>query len=202
LRYLSRDSVDLQKLRDILTDIVADDKRAGEVIEALRTIMRRQKTERRVIHASGVVRDVLTLLHSELVDQQIAVKVETEADSRVWADRAQLQQVILNLMINGIDAMRNKPPLARLFKLAVWRADNGTVRISIEDSGVGVAPGDSEKLFDPFWSTKADGTGMGLPICRSIIESHDGMIWSESEPGVGSTFFISLPHANGVAEAQ
>lgn len=202
LRYLSRDSVDLEKLRDILSDIVADDKRAGEVIEALRTIMRRQKTERRVIHASGVLRDVLALLHSELVDQQIAVKVETEADSRVWADRAQLQQVILNLMINGIDAMRSKPALERLFKLAVWRADNGTVRISIEDSGVGVAPGDSEKLFDPFWSTKADGTGMGLPICRSIIESHDGMIWSESEPGVGSTFFISLPHATGVAEAQ
>jgi signal transduction histidine kinase len=193
LRFIANGNLDKQEITGILSDIVADDKRAGEIIEALRVMLRRQKTERKIIDVSNIVNDVLGLLHTEIVSQAVVVDAAFAEGNFVQVDRAQIQQVVLNLLMNAIDAVRPRPAGLRRISIKVIAAPESEVHISISDSGIGISPDRYEKLFDGFWTTKSRGTGMGLAICRSIVESHGGRIWVEANDGPGSTFYFALP---------
>jgi len=193
LRLLAGNALPPQEIRDILDDIVSDSKRAGEIIESLRMMLLRQRTERKPVDAAEVVLDVIGLLHSEFIRQRVEVEHGCIPGSVVLADRGQIQQVVLNLMINGIDAMLPLPVGQRRLRAAVGRTDEGEVRIEVRDYGVGITQGKLHQVFDGFWTTKSRGMGMGLAICRSIVESHGGRIWVERNGSAGSTFFVALP---------
>jgi C4-dicarboxylate-specific signal transduction histidine kinase len=193
LRFLAREKPDLGEIRDILTDIVRDDKRAGAVISGLRTMLRRQAPERVMVELAGTLREVLDLLHSELLTHRVEVATDFEAGSIVLADRAQLQQVVLNLITNAIQAMQGQPAEERRLTLSASRTGEGEVRIAVRDSGVGIPEDKLATVFDPFWTTKDQGMGLGLAVCRTIVESHGGAIWVEANPDRGVTFLFRLP---------
>jgi C4-dicarboxylate-specific signal transduction histidine kinase len=195
VRFLARDALDPQEMRELLSDIIADDKRAAEIIESLRIMMRRQRTARERIDLADVVHDVTRLLHSEFIRQEVDVTPVYTRDCVVLGNRAQIQQVALNLMVNGIEAMQHVPAGGRRLRVAVERTEAGRIRIGVRDSGVGIRSEEMARMFDAFWTTKSNGTGMGLTVCHSIIESHGGRIWGERNDDAGSTFFVELPAA-------
>ncbi len=199
LRLLGRGQLEAEENRQILTDIVADCKRAGSVIESLRITLRRQKTEHRSEDVSGIVQQVIRLLNTELITQKVNVKVRCLPGCVAQVDRAQLQQVLINLVMNAIEAMPAQPGARRLW-VSVTRAD-GEVVIAIRDNGVGIPPEQIGKVFEAFWTTKARGTGMGLSICRAIVEAHGGRIWAKRN-AVGSTFCVALPPHPAPAHAE
>jgi signal transduction histidine kinase len=206
LRFLALEDPDLGEIRAILRDVVADDKRAGEIIDSLRLMLRRQKTDRDVIDIGDVAREVGALLRGELVQKQVGFALEDGRGCLALADRAQIQQVLLNLMMNAIEAMQPKAPAGRTLRVAVRDTGAGEVQVSVRDSGVGITQEQFSKIFDAFWTTKSRGTGMGLAIARSIIESHGGRITVQSRVGEGATFVVSLPAAapprRGAATAE
>jgi signal transduction histidine kinase len=195
LRFLSANTPDLEEFRTILKEIVADDKRAGEIIESLRMMLRRQKADRDVIDLADVAREVAAFLHSELLDKQVELELDCAPGCHALADRVQLQQVLINLMMNAIEAMHSKPPRERSLRISVHDTGVGEVRVSVRDTGVGITQEEFAKIFDAFWTTKSRGTGMGLAIARSIIESHGGRITVDSGDGSGATFVVWLPAA-------
>ena len=195
LRLLDRPDTDQAEIREILQDVVADDKRAGNVIGTLRTMLRREKTEPRRMDLANTVRDVLMLLNSELVGQHVEVETVLAADSFVLADRTQTEQVLLNLVMNGMDAMRQRPAQERKLRIAVSRIGETAAQIAVRDSGMGISDDDLEKVFDAFWTTKTLGMGMGLAVCKSIVDSYGGRIWVERNNDRGVTFFFTLPLA-------
>jgi two-component system, LuxR family, sensor kinase FixL len=195
LRLVDRPDVDLAEIREILHDVVADDRRAGEVIGTLRTMLRRGKTEPRTMDLSNTVRDVLMLLNSELVGQHVEVETILAPGSFVLADKTQTEQVLLNLVMNGVDAMRPRPTAERRLRIEVSRLSEPAAQIAVRDSGMGISDDDREKVFDAFWTTKPTGMGMGLAVCKSIVDSYGGRIWLERNSDRGVTFFFTLPLA-------
>jgi PAS domain S-box-containing protein len=195
LRFLARDEPDLAELREILGDIVRDDKRAAAVISGLRAMMRHRETERESVDMAAVLTEILGLLHSELIGAGIELSSHFEQGCRVVADRVQLQQVVLNLVMNAVEAMRDSKTAERRISVACQTAD-GAVRVRVQDTGPGIPPERRESVFDAFASTKLQGMGLGLAICRSLVESHGGRIWLEaSDGGCGSTFNFEIPAA-------
>ena len=148
---------------------------------------------------AATVRDVLVLLNSELVGQHVEMETDLAQDSFVLADRTQTEQVLLNLVMNAIDAMRQQPAHERRLRITLARTGQNTATVAVRDSGTGIAGDDLEKVFDAFWTTKSLGMGMGLAVCKSIIESYGGRIWVEPNKDRGVTFFFTLPLAR---EAQ
>jgi two-component system, LuxR family, sensor kinase FixL len=195
MRFIARDALDPQEMREILSDIVADDKRAAEIIESLRIMLRRQKTGRELVDIAHVLHDVIRLLHSEFIRRQVVVEHVCDPDCLVRANRSQIQQVALNLMVNGIEAMDQVPVGRRRLRVEVRRLANDKIRLGVRDSGVGIAPEALDKVFDAFWTTKSSGTGMGLAVGHSIIEAHGGRIWIDRNDDAGCTFFVELPAA-------
>ncbi len=193
LRFLARDNPDLEEIRAILSDIVRDDKRAGAVISGLRSMLRQQEAERVRVDLAGTLGEMLELLNSELLTHQVEVDTDFESGCTVLADKAQLQQVVLNLAMNAIEAMREQPAGARRLALSVARAGEGQVQVAVRDAGVGIPAEKLATVFDAFWTTKAQGMGLGLAICRSIVESHGGAIWVEANQDRGVTFYFRLP---------
>src|SRR5574341_282735 len=193
LRFLDRENPDLGEIREILTDIVRDDKRAGAVISGLRTMLRRQEPERVRVELAGALREVLDLVHSELLTHQVEVTADFEAGCAVLADKAQLQQVVLNLVMNAIQAIQGQPADRRRLALSASRTGEGEVRVAVRDAGVGIPEENLATVFDPFWTTKGQGMGLGLAVCRAIVESHGGAIWVEANPDRGVTFVFRLP---------
>jgi signal transduction histidine kinase len=195
MRFIARDALDAREMREILSDIIADDKRAAEIIESLRIMLRRQKTGRELIDVSSVVRDVMRLLHTEFIRRQVEVERVCDLGCLALANRAQVQQVALNLMVNGIEAMAAVPARRRRLRVEVGRTAQDKIRFAVRDSGVGISREALDKVFDAFWTTKSNGTGMGLTVCNSIIEAHGGRIWIERNEDAGCTFFVELPAA-------
>ncbi len=193
LRFLDQGNPDLREIREILQDIARDDKRASAVISGMRALARRQETERERIDLAEVLQQVRELLHSELVARGVQVETDLEAGCIVLADRAQIQQVALNLVMNAVEAMEGQPVEQHRLQLSLSRADGAHVQVAVRDSGKGIPADGFAKVFDPFWTTKAQGIGLGLGICRSIIESHGGKIWVERNVGRGVTFYFRLP---------
>lgn len=192
LRLLAQDPPDLTEARDILADIVSEDQRAGEVIRRLRSLLKHGETSLRPLPVNDVLDEVLHLIRSDLIGQGVTVKLALAAHlPPSLADRIQIQQVLLNLIRNACEAMAMNPPARKMLTLATAHLD-GMVRISVSDSGCGLPP-DAERVFEPFHTTKKDGLGLGLSICRSIVSAHHGRLWAEAPVGAGATFHLELP---------
>jgi signal transduction histidine kinase len=194
LRFLKNDELNADEMRDILTDIVASDRRAGEVLSALRAMLRRQRTTRITFDAADAVRDVLALVRSELMTEQIPVESSLPPQCWVSADKTQIEQVILNLVMNSIDAMRGQNSAKKLW-IGIEALADREVQVSVRDSGRGVPAGKLDKVFEAFWTTKKKGLGMGLSVCRAIVESYGGRIWCESNRSGEVIFTFKLPTA-------
>jgi PAS domain S-box-containing protein len=193
LHFLESGRVDLNEFREILRDIIQDDKRAGNVIRSLRSMMRREDGERQPVILNDILNDVVAILHSEAVFRNVVIETEFTASlPPVLSDGIQLQQVILNLIMNAAEAMSGTSPKERKIVLRAGAADN-RVRVTVRDFGQGVAQENLERLFQPFFTTKESGLGMGLAISKSVIEAHGGRIWAENNPGGGATFTFELP---------
>ena len=191
---LKADGAATAELREILEDIAADDRRAGEVIDHLRSLVKKTGTELQLLSVNEVVNQVLELLRTDLQHRGVVVSTRLcEPVPLVLADRVQLQQVVLNLVMNACDAMSVTPPGERL--LVVSTATHGDARIEVRDRGSGIAPDALARVFEPFVTTKRDGLGLGLAICRSILTAHGGHIWATNNPERGVTFVVSLPLA-------
>jgi two-component system sensor kinase FixL len=193
-RLLGDSQPDLEELREILADIVADDDRAGEIIQRLRTLLRKGELEFRDLDVNALVLDVARLVRSDAIIKSISVTLDLASDlPRVRADRVQLQQVILNLMLNAIDAVMSRPATDRKLLIRTGAGTDGTVNVAVRDSGPGIPPDKLERIFEPFFTTKASGMGMGLAIARTILHSHGGRLWAENAPGGGVAFTLALP---------
>ncbi len=193
-RLLGDGEPDFDELREILADIVADDDRAGEIIQRLRTLLRKGELEFQVLDVNQLVRDVAGLARSDAIIKNVSVTLDLASDlPRVRADRVQLQQVILNFILNGLDAVMSRPATDRKLLIHTEAGTDGTVKVAVRDSGPGIPPDKLERVFEPFFTTKANGMGMGLAIARSILHSHGGRLWAENAPGGGATFTLALP---------
>jgi two-component system sensor kinase FixL len=191
LRFMAKESIDVGEIREILGDIVRDDKRAGAVINGLRSLLQQQETPHAEVDLAHCIEEVIELLHSEFVQLDIVVERMLETGLTVRANKTQIQQVLLNLMINAIEAMAGQAGEHTL-KITLTLA-GAKAQISIRDNGTGIPEGKLERIFDGFYTTKPQGLGMGLEVCRAIIESHRGAIWAENNPDRGATFYFTLP---------
>ena len=183
---------DLQELEAALADIVAADRRAGEVIQRLRGLFRQGEASLKPLSLNELIEEVLRLINSDLIGRGVSVVRDLAADlPSVSGDRVQLEQVLINLIVNASDAMSANAPGTRRLHLQTKRED-GMVRAAVRDEGGGL-PGDVERLFQPFYSIKAQGLGLCLAICRSIINAHHGRLWAEPHPERGAIFQFELP---------
>jgi signal transduction histidine kinase len=193
-RMLELGQFDPAELGEILENIAADDLRAGTVIDHVRNLVRKEQAQWGSLSINQVVGEVLNLMRSDLQYRRVAVSTRLgEPAAMVWADRVQLQQVLLNLIVNACDAMNDRPPNERL--LLISTARNGDARIEVRDQGTGISPDALSSIFDPFVTTKRDGLGLGLAICRTIVAEHHGQMWAVNNPDRGATIIVSLPLA-------
>ena len=197
-RFLRKAPPDLVELGNILSDIVDDNKRAGEVIHGLRDLLRKRELSREPLELNELVHDVVRLLGSDAVIRNLTCTLELHpAPLVVVGDRVQLQQVVLNLLLNAMEAMVECDVADRTI---VVRTGNelGALHVSVQDAGAGLADGAEQRIFEPFYTTKPAGMGMGLSIARSIVHAHGGLIWATRNAGRGATFHLALPAAAAV----
>jgi PAS domain S-box-containing protein len=193
LRWLTRDQPNVEEARAAAMRIVKDGTRAGEIISRIRLLFKKGTSERELVNVNEVIEEMIILLRGEATRYTISVRVELAADlPRVNGDRVQLQQVLMNLMLNSIDAMKDVDGTRELAVMS-QRGEDGQVLISVSDTGVGLPPQQADKIFNSFFTTKTHGTGMGLRISRSIIESHGGRLWAADNSPRGATFQFTLP---------
>jgi signal transduction histidine kinase len=193
-RYLDATPPDLGEVREILSDIVDDDKRAAEVIQRLRDLLRKGESQQVPLDLNALVRDVARLVSSDAVIRNVTVTLTLDPDlPLVSGDRVQLQQVVLNLLINGMEAMGESAVGEQPLVVRTERTDAPGAQVLVRDAGPGLRAGTQELVFEPFYTTKPAGMGMGLAIARSIIEAHGGTIWAANNPVRGATFHFALP---------
>ena len=202
-RMLDRGLEDSTDLREILADIVADNQRASEVIRHVRTFLKKDRTRRSPVDVNAVVQDVVNLLRNDAIIRHISVEVDLDPGlPLVLVDRVQLQQVLVNLVMNAFDALAT----ASERRTSVRTRKAGTVvQVSVKDSGGGIPAGDLGRIFDPFYTTKSSGLGMGLSIARSLIDAHGGQLWAENDARGGATFTFTVPmegHAAWVSQRE
>ncbi len=193
-RFLDADEVDLNEVREILNDIVTEDQRAGEVIHRLRRLLRKGEPQKHSddIDLNEVIRDVLRLTRSDLINQNVTVDTDLAQNlPPVPGDRIQLQQVLLNLVLNACEAMADCESSERQLLIAS-KSENGTVQVSVTDRGCGIPEEKRKQVFERFFTTKKEGMGLGLSICRTIINAHRGEIWATKNSDRGATFHFSL----------
>ena len=184
---------DLDEVRAILADVCKDDHRAGEVIDHMRALLKRRGLARARLSVAELIGEVLVLVQPDAASRKVSLGVEVQkALPPVTGDRVQLQQVLLNLIINAMDAMAEVPVEARRLVVRARQTDLGTVEMAVADAGHGVPPAKLARLFEPFATTKPDGLGLGLPISAGIVRAHGGRIWAESGPA-GATFYFTVP---------
>ena len=194
-RVLAHDDADVAELRQILNDIVSEDKRAGEVIRRLRLWLKKGEVQQRSLEINDVVRDVLKLVRSDLVNQKVTVDCKLGRDlPRIIGDSVQLQQVLLNLVVNACDAMTGCNTSERRLVIRTGiENDSSAVIVSITDSGSSIPEEKMEQIFEAFYTTKEKGMGLGLSVCRTIITAHQGKLWATNNTDRGATFHFSLP---------
>ena len=201
--FLADDDCDLQAIREILRDIVTDDERAGEVIDRLRTLLKKGEFQPQTLAVNELIQSVLKLLHHEMMARALKVVVELSPDlASVRGDRVQLQQVLLNLILNAADAMSQTTGCVRTLTLRSFSTESGAVSISVADTGNGIPPGCEEKIFEPYYSTKPQGLGLGLSLSRSIVLAHGGRMWAESRPSAGAAIHFTLPNWHGESRPE
>lgn len=194
LRFMAGDTPNFTEVRDILEDIVADDKRAGEVIQRLRFLFRKGELERVPVDMNNLVRDVVSLISSEAIIRNVTIETILESNlPPVLGDRVHLQQVIINFILNASEAMNETDDVSREIIISTEKEDDRKVKVGIRDSGTGLHEEAFNQIIEPFYTTKPDGMGMGLSINRSIIDAHLGRLWAENNPDRGATFYFTLP---------
>ena len=200
--FLQFEPPSLNEVRAILADIRKDDQRAGDVIERLRALLKRRSIEPRTLRLDDLLRSVGVLARADAAARHIRLDIETVSDlPEVTGDKVHLQQVLLNLVLNAMDAVDAAPAAERSVSLRAQRDGAATVELAVIDTGVGIPPEALGALFDPFFTTKPDGMGIGLPISRTIVEAHGGRIWAENNARKGATFRFTLPVAERAMSA-
>ena len=194
LRFLDRGEPDLDEVQDALSAIRQDGMRAGEVIRGLRALAGKSRPQPTRLDLDDVIKEVLALARGELLRHDVVLRTELAAeDAVVTGDRVQLQQVLLNLIMNGAEAMRGVTERARELTISSTLAEPSGVLIAVKDTGMGLDPAVAERMFQPFFTTKPDGLGMGLSICRSIIEAHGGRLWVSPRTPHGADVRFTIP---------
>jgi PAS domain S-box-containing protein len=193
LRWLSRPTPDLDEVRTTLGQIVNDGRRAGDVVGGIRAMFK-NGNERTLVDIRELIPEVVALVHGETDRHRIRVNTDLDDElPKVLAHRVQLQQVVLNLIMNAIEAMGSVDDRAHILRIKAQVRHPKDLMITIEDTGCGIEPKDIDRIFDRFFTTKSHGIGMGLWICRSIVEAHEGRLWAESRIQQGSVFRLQLP---------
>jgi C4-dicarboxylate-specific signal transduction histidine kinase len=195
LTWLTRDRPDVKKAREAASRVVKATTVAAEIISRIRSLFKKSVPESTAVDVNEVIREMTILLRSEMIQHLISARTELPRGA-VWVtgDRVQLQQVFMNLMLNSIDAMKTASGRREL-AIKAELADNQHILVSVSDSGVGLPPNHMHQLFDAFFTTKREGTGMGLRISRSIIEAHGGRLWAAANSPRGAIFNFTLPIA-------
>jgi PAS domain S-box-containing protein len=195
LRWLTSDATpDIERARAILKHIVNDTHRASEVIDGIRSMFKNEGQAKTLLDVNELIRDALTLVRVEVENQRVSICAELSAElPQVPANQVQLRQVIVNLIVNAVDAMSTVANRARVLRIKTERHKLDGVLITVEDTGIGIEPQNLDRVFDAFFTTKSHGMGMGLSICRSIIEGHDGRLSVAPAQPNGSIFHVSLP---------
>jgi C4-dicarboxylate-specific signal transduction histidine kinase len=197
LRWLATDPPNLVEARESAQRIVSDGNRAGQVIARVRALVKGEPSEKKALDVNDVIADTIGFTRTEVTRQGVSTRLELrEGLPMVVGDRVQLQQVFVNLILNGLDAMADVTERPRVLTI-LSRSGAESVFVEITDSGTGLAPGQSDRIFDAFFSTKPGGLGIGLSVTRSIVEQHGGRISAISNDGPGLTMQLSLPAASG-----
>ena len=192
-RFLAQTPPRLDQVAEIIDDIVKNDRRAATVIQRLRALLKKEDAEHRPVDVNEIVQDSLRLMHSDLLSRRVEVIADYDADlPLVSADRVQLSQVMLNFVMNGCEAMEDAKGPRRLL-VRTRRAPSGNVEVTVGDRGGGIEPADLEGIFEPFITTKRHGVGLGLAICRTIVDAHGGRIWATNNPDGGATLHFEIP---------
>jgi two-component system sensor kinase FixL len=192
--FLAGDARDLEPIRDILRDIVTDDERANEVIERLHGLLRKGEFQPQPLAAGELIQSVLKLMHHELMTRHIRVVADLNSDTPlVRGDRVQLQQVLINLVLNGADAVSGTAESVRILTLRADPIEADAITFSVADTGNGIIPGCEEKIFEPYYTTKPRGLGLGLSLSRSIVRAHGGRMWAENRGSEGATIHFTVP---------
>lgn len=195
-RFLLAPQPALAEVSEILADIVAADRRAGDIIRRLRGLFGKAESQQRPILASALATEVAALLRNDLINRGVALQLDLQAaDAEVLADPVQLQQVLVNLLINACDAMAACAPGSASVTLRCTRTGEGMLCFVVSDRGPGIAAGQQERIFEPFFSTKENGMGLGLSICRNIATAHGGRLWADNLDEGGAAFHLCLPEA-------
>ena len=194
LRWLAATPSNMAEANAAVQRIIRDANRAGEVIVGIRAFLKRGQPRKTQLQMGEIVREVVILAQGEARTHEVAMRVESAADlPPVLADQVEVQQVLLNLILNAIEAMSTVTERARVLEVATAKHGADEVVVAVRDSGPGLDLGRMERLFDPFYTTKPDGMGMGLAISRSIIDAHGGRLWAMPNDGPGATFRFTLP---------
>src|SRR4030088_2238371 len=194
VRWLDRGTPDLDEARGAVESIINDGKRAGEVIERVRALAKKTDTEKRPLDINDLVTGVIALVRRELVSNGVSLRMElAHALPMVLGDRVQLQQVIINLVMNGIEAMQPITDRPRELMIRSHQDESDQVLVTVKDRGVGISVQNADQLFNAFFTTKSSGMGMGLSICRSIMEGHGGRLWATANVPHGATFQFTMP---------
>jgi C4-dicarboxylate-specific signal transduction histidine kinase len=193
LRWLGRDQPDIEEAREAVSRILQNITRTSEIISRIRVLFKKEEPQRDSVDVNEVIREMISLLLGEAGRHAVSIHTELAPElPKVSADRVQLQQVLMNLMLNGIEAISEGKVPGHL-TIKSQQNPEERVLISVSDSGIGLLPERADKVFDAFFTTKPQGTGMGLSISRSIIESHGGRLWATGNPDRGATFQFTLP---------
>ncbi len=194
LRWLDRGTPDLDAARRSVEWVIDDGNRASEVIRRVRALANKTDIEKAPLDVNDVVTEVIALVQRELISHRVSLRTELAPTlPMILADRVQLQQVIINLVMNGIEAMQSVTDRPRELVIRSGQDETQQVLVSVTDCGVGISAENEDRLFNAFFTTKSGGMGMGLSICRSIMEAHDGRLWAMANVPHGATFQFTLP---------
>ena len=198
MRWLQRDQPNVAEACETIARIIKDGTRATDMVDRLRSLYKKSPPKRELVDVEEIVQEMVVLLRGEANRYAVSIRMDRAADlAKITADRVQVQQVLMNLMLNGIEAMKET---GGVLTVKTGPGEGGQVLISVSDTGVGLPAGRAAEMFNAFFTIKPQGSGMGLAISRSIVESHGGRIWANGDGGRGATFHFTL--AAGPAETN
>jgi C4-dicarboxylate-specific signal transduction histidine kinase len=198
LRWLARQPPDLAEVRETVRSIVQNGHRAGAVIGGMRALLKKTAAAMVTLDLNSLIQDTIALVQEEVARHRIQLRTDLPPDlPPVLGDRVQLQQLLLNLMMNGIEAMKEVAERPRKLLIRSGLDPSGAVLVAIQDAGIGLEPDAMERVFEAFYTTKAEGLGMGLAICKLIVEAHGGRLWVSANEPCGTVFQFTLPPGQG-----